>query len=255
MYSNVALLVTHFNRSKSLERQFKTFKDLNIEFGEIIVSDDASEEEHIKVLEELKQDYDFKLVKAKQNGGLGNNLNKGQDNVTLPYTLYVQEDFIPQEAFKPAFENALVFMNSDEELDLVRFHSFGKYPYLKPYKSGFSMMDFSLFKKGYRKFYKYNDHPHLRRSNFFQKFGRYAEDCNPEQSEYRMVMSFLKNKGKSLFYDEHKSLFHHGNTNEEPSTMLNDRTNWKRSDNSVIAFLRNIYRNLKFNYDYFFLKP
>ena len=37
-------------------------------------------------------------------------------------------------------------------------------------------MKFKIWYPGYKKFYAYSDHPHLRRSNFLEKFGRYSEN-------------------------------------------------------------------------------
>jgi len=77
-FDAVSLLITHYNRSASLERLLKTFAEQNIFFGEIIVSDDGSKPEYQTHLEELKKQYQFTLVTTPVNKGLGNNLNKGQ---------------------------------------------------------------------------------------------------------------------------------------------------------------------------------
>jgi hypothetical protein len=113
-------------------------------------------------------------------------------------------------------------------------------------------MQFTFLQKGYGKFYQYSDHPHLKRSDFFEKFGRYAEGLDPEKTEYKMVIKFIQKKGLGLFYNEHQVLFNHGNSETEPSTMENERKNWRRSDNYFISIVRNLYRFFKFNRDYLF---
>ncbi|MBO3273520.1 glycosyltransferase, partial [Hymenobacter defluvii] len=102
----VTLLITHYNRSKSLERLLGAFKALGVMFGDIIVSDDNSKGLHVQAIEHLQTRYSFKLITAPVNRGLGNNLNKGQDAVATPYTLYVQEDFVPTHKFLSGFEEA-----------------------------------------------------------------------------------------------------------------------------------------------------
>src|SRR5690349_1030002 len=102
-FPEVSLLVTHYNRSRSLERLLKRYKELNCVFGEIIVSDDGSKPEHLDYINSLKSNYTFTLVTTEKNKGLGNNINKGQDAVTKPFTLYVQEDFDPTAAFPGRF--------------------------------------------------------------------------------------------------------------------------------------------------------
>ncbi len=248
-FPGVTLLVTVYNRSSSLERLLANFRDLGCHFDDIVVSDDGSKAEHVNRIKELHSSYSFRLITAPKNSGLGNNINKGQDAITTPYTLYVQEDFVPLETFPPKLMEAVKFMNERPDLDMVRFYAYFKYPYLTPVKDGFSEMRFRIWYPGYKKFYLYSDHPHLRRSDFLKKFGRYPEGVNVEKSEYGMMMSFIKNKGKALFFDEHKSLLDQVNSSTEPSTFK--RNYWRESGNPVITFARHMFRHLKFNYNYF----
>jgi glycosyltransferase involved in cell wall biosynthesis len=248
VFDDITLLVTHYNRSTSLERLLKNFSDLGCSFGDIVVSDDGSKQEHIDYINGLKGTYRFNLVTTPKNKGLGNNINKGQDAVKTPYTLYVQEDFVPQAIFPENLVLAQRFMQERKELDFVRFYAYFKYPFLKPYKNGFSDMVFSLWNPGYKKFYYYSDHPHLRRSNFFERFGRYPEGLKVEVTEYRMMMSVLKNKGKALFYEDYTGLFDQINSSLEPSTVK--RNFWRETENPLISLSRHLYRHLKFNYDY-----
>ncbi len=247
-YNEVALMVTHYNRSQSLERLLKSFEDLDMLFGEVVVSDDGSQPEHISYMRELQKTYSFNLVTTPKNKGLGNNLNKGQNAVTKPLTLYVQEDFVPQPIFKEKFEFSLKKMEQQPSLDLVRYYSYFKYPYLEPVGKGFSKMDFGFWKKGYKKFYLYSDHPHLRRSTFFNRFGEYPEGIIGDKTEYQMMMSLLVNKAEALYFDEHKSLFHQVNSEDEPSTM--DRSSVRFSKNLGITLVRHLYRHIRFNYNY-----
>src|SRR5690554_3943450 len=98
-FPQISLLITHFNRSRSLENLLRAFQSLDLVFGQIVVSDDGSRKEHLEFLEELQFAYSFTLLKASENKGLGNNINKGQETITTPYTLYVQEDFEPTSFF------------------------------------------------------------------------------------------------------------------------------------------------------------
>jgi hypothetical protein len=63
-------------------------------------------------------------------------------------------------------------------------------------------------------------------------------------------MSFLKHKGKAIYYDAYQSLFFQENSAEEPSTM--QRNMFRESNNPFIYVAREIYRHLKFNRDYLF---
>jgi len=183
---------------------------------------------------------------------LGNNINKGQDAVTTAYTLYVQEDFDPMPAFAGHFADGLTIIDKRKDIDLVRFYAYTNYPYLQPVGNGFSLMLFAIWKPGYRKFYAYSDHPHLRRSNFLQKFGRYAEGKKVEKTEYMMMMSFLRKKGKAVIYKNIHELFEQKNSPAEPSTVR--RNFFRESQGWIITGMRHLYRHLKFNFDYFFGK-
>ncbi|MES2647838.1 MAG: glycosyltransferase [Bacteroidota bacterium] len=253
-FGGVTLLVTHYNRSSSLERLLQTFQKQDCTFDEIVVSDDGSKPEQVNALVNMAPLYNYRLITTPVNKGLGNNINKGQDAVKTPLTLYVQEDFVPYEIFTVKLQQAVNYMANRSEIDMVRFYAYFLYPFLKPLDHGFSEMKFSASPLywGYRKFYMYSDHPHLRRSNFLSKFGRYPEGIKGDATEYRMMMSFLKHKGKAIFYNDFKGLFDQVNSSSEPSTMK--RESWRESGNPFTTAIRNVYRHLKFNYDFHFLK-
>lgn len=246
-FLEITLLITHYNRSKSLERLLETMVKLNCYFFDIIVSDDGSKDEHLSYLRDLKKTYKFTLVTTDINKGLGNNINKGQDAVKSPYTLYIQEDFIPQDLFPEKLRDAFSYMENDPKLDMARFYAYVKYPNLVDIGNGFATMVFNPYTLDYQKFYYYSDHPHLRRSAFFDKFGRYREGVKSDYTEYCMMMSVLKNKGKSIYYTNFKDLFLQENSSAEPSTVK--REFWRQNDNPVLRVVRDIYRYTKFNYN------
>ncbi|MCX2484231.1 glycosyltransferase family 2 protein [Pedobacter sp. MR2016-24] len=254
-FPDVSLLITHYNRSESLDNLLSSFKKLNCEFGEIVVSDDGSKPAYLEKLKELEIKYNFKLVTTPVNKGLGNNINKGQDAVTCKYTLYVQEDFEPKSSFPDRFSEAVKFMDDDSKLDLVRFYAYAPYAYLEPFNEFYSSMRKNNYGIKYKKIYFYSDHPHLRRSDFFNKFGRYPEGIKGDLTEYKMCISFLQNDIKGLFYTDYKGLFDQINSAAEPSTMTNTRSNWRQGEGSLIGIIRNVYRQLKYNYDIHTMKP
>jgi len=250
-FKSVTLLITHYNRCKSLERLLKAFKELNCYFDDIVISDDGSEKSQLQYIEKLQQDYTFRLITTPVNKGLGNNINKGQDSVHTEYTLYIQEDFVPKATFPEHFTDALQIMQQDKKWDMVTLYSYSPYPYMKPYKLGFSEKVFHLapWYTNNLKFYLYGDHPHLRRSTFLKDFGRYPEGLNGDQTEMQMSFAFIKNKGRCLFYDDHYGLLTQENSAEEPSTAT-FRKSW-RSGNSVpfiaAKWLYAKYKFLKLN--------
>lgn len=254
LFNDITLLITHYNRSHSLEKLLKSFLSFDVSFAEIVVSDDGSKIEHLNHLNVLQQQFNFTLVTTPTNKGLGNNINKGQDAVKTKYTLYIQEDFVPKFKLIEKLKTANQFLEEDAELDFVRFYAYTRFPSLKPFRDGFSLMEFNHYKfwETVRKFYVYSDHPHLRRSTFLQKFGRYTEWTKPDRTEYNMMMQVLSVGAKAYFYEDYKALIDQENSETEPSTVK--RNFWRENQNFVIVLNRHIYRFLRFNFELIIFK-
>jgi glycosyltransferase involved in cell wall biosynthesis len=255
-FDEITLLVTHYNRSLSLERLLKSFEDRQIRFNEIVVSDDGSQSEHLNRLNQLKEKFGFSLICADKNRGLANNINKGQRAVSSTYTLYIQEDFIPTEQFYQRLTDGLELMKENLQIDLVRFYAYHRHPYLKPVKYGFSEMEFHFWHPGFWQFFCYSDHPHLRRSDFLQKFGDYHEGISSDRAEFRMAISFLQKKGKAIIHENFRDIFIQENSAQEPSQVSRKqfRKYLQLTNSFLIKFIRMLYRNIKFRVDYIFLK-
>ena len=240
-FDRVTLLITHYNRSKSLEHLLKRCAEEELSFEEVVISDDGSKPEHLNYIQQLQTEYGFRLITTPVNKGLGNNINKGQDAVKTSYTLYVQEDFEPTAAFASNFGNAIKLMDA-EDWDIIRFYTFpwAPFPYLKPYKYNYALMLFkpTLWHLNHLKFRLYSDHPHLRRSNFLEKFGRYLEGQRGDPTEYNMCMQFILKGGKALMF-KGPDLFLHEHGSIEPNTMV--RSKWKLSNSLFIRLLRSVY--------------
>ena len=253
-FDEITLLVTHYNRSVSLERLLKSFEEKNIHFNEIVVSDDCSKSEHLNNLELFKDRYGITLVLTDKNKGLANNINKGQRAVKSPFTLYVQEDFIPTERFCQSLIDGFNLIKENPEIDLVRFYAYRKHPFLKPLKNEFSEMKFHFWRPNTYQFNCYSDHPHLRRSSFLEKFGDYKEGIKSDRAEFKMVISFLQHKGKALIHNDIKDIFIQENDAQEPSQVARKKIKkyLQLSDSIFIKIVRSVYRNIKFRAEYLF---
>ncbi|WP_028297291.1 glycosyltransferase family 2 protein [Olivibacter sitiensis] len=255
-FPEVALLITHYNRPKSLSRLLQLFVNYGISFGEIIVSDDHSDPGNLAELLRLQKTFQYQLITSEVNRGLADNINKGQRAVSLPYTLYIQEDFVPKVDFATNFRDGLSCMIADDSIDIIRYYGYFPYPYTKVYDGSFLEMRFKWYYYGYMKFYQYSDMPHLRKSSFLEKFGLYTAGNNSDATEYAMCLSFLKKKGRGLIYKKINSNFDHANNDEEPSTA-DFRSSWKTSSNVFVRSLRWLYLQLKtckFHWDYISMK-
>lgn len=246
-FTNITLLVTHYNRSGSLENLLENLREVGCVFNRIVISDDGSDSSHLAKLERLTEEYQFEVVKTETNKGLGNNINKGQDTVTSPLTLYIQEDFEPTTKFPVELQKAEKLLSLYPDVDYIRFYAYFQYPYLRPFTADFSEMHIPSTATNYSKIYMYSDHPHLRRTSFFQKFGRYEEGCKGDRTEYKMCISFIRKKGRALESKYFRDLFVQRNSEVEPSTM--SRSSWRNSNAIAIKILRYFYRQVKYNID------
>ncbi len=253
VFEHVSLLVTHYNRSNSLEKLLSSLEREGCYFGEIVVSDDCSKPEHIAKLEVLRDRFHFTLITANRNGGLAANINKGQAAIKTAYTLYVQEDFIALPGCLEHLRNGMTLMAENPDYDFVRFYAYDKYPFLQPHKFGFSTMHFKFWSLSFGKFNFYSDHPHIRRNSFTAKFGGYKEGISGDKTEFAMMMSVLRKGGKSFFFNGYKSVFEQENTAMEPSTM--SRGYFRNSGNFLVAMVRVIYRFVNYNFGYLFGRP
>lgn len=254
-FDDVTLLITHFNRSESLRRLLETLSKCKVSFSEIIVSDGGSRIEHLGRVVEMQKELSFTLLTTETNKGLGNSINVGQDAARTPYILYIQEDFVPKFALIEAIKNGLAIMQQDNSWDIVRFYAFpwAPFPYLKPYKQGFSELIFTLapWYLNHNKFYAYSDHPHLKRRSFPEKFGRYVETLNGDVTEMSMCRSFLKNGGKALYFTDFKSLFEHSNSNLEPGLIRpQNKKNKRYADIAPLYWVYLKYKVLKETFRY-----
>jgi glycosyltransferase involved in cell wall biosynthesis len=245
-FEEVALLITVYNRSASLKRLLETFDQLGVSFGEVVVSDDGSKAIHLDEMRALQQRFKFKLVTVEKNQGLGHNINKGQDAVSKMLTAYIQEDFVPSEHFGQCFSEALEIMKAEQDIDVIRFYGYFRYPYTKPYNSLFSELVFKpqLWYSNHLKFYLYSDHPHLRRSNFLSKFGRYPEGISGDLTELNMSLSFIKAHGRALVMNDLTFMIDQKNSPNEPTTM--EREDWKTKKSLPIRLLRAMYLKYRF---------
>lgn len=243
-FRDVTLFITHYNRSRSLDRLLRSLARLNCTFDDTVVSDDASRPEEMAEVLRLQEAYKFRLVTTPQNRGYGNCINKGMAVITTPYTLYLQEDFVPFDIFPQHFADALGIMNEDKSVDYIRFWAIEDMKFnLKPYGRGFSEMIYNFWNPSHKKFYQFSDTPNIRRSTFTEKFGKYREGVYGDITDYYMAISFLHNKGKGLFFDKYDTLFSHDD--HEEGSRIRPLINWRQNTNIVIRAMRFVFLRYK----------
>ena len=72
----VSIVVPSYNHEKYIERCITSIYEQDYKYFELIVIDDGSTDESVKVLEKLKNKYDFYL-ECNENQGLAKTFNRG----------------------------------------------------------------------------------------------------------------------------------------------------------------------------------
>ena len=67
IFTGVTLFITHYNRSNSLGRLLKSFKQLDCFFEDIVVSDDGSSVANQENLIQLQLEFPFRIIGTLNN--------------------------------------------------------------------------------------------------------------------------------------------------------------------------------------------
>jgi hypothetical protein len=176
---DVSVLFITYNRSDLLEitysaiRERMEFVNLRVEF---IVSDDASDVEHITLIQSLPFD---KHVLAAANGGLGKNCNKGNAAAAGRYILQIQDDceFVGNRTL---FSRAFEILQTNHDVGIVQLtdQTPGVDHEVRCLADGTRYLVFKndlIPQKRDCGARPYSDQPHLKRMLFCEDIGPYRE--------------------------------------------------------------------------------
>lgn len=189
----LSILITHYNRVSALMECVKALREFDFEMPyEIVVSDDGSEPQNIKIIEGLDIDI---LVTAPKNQGLAANINKGIKSCSGDYMLYVQEDFFMGKDFKNVFLEGCHLLK-DDKLDMVRYRANYKFNHLMPCSDRIFLIPKFSFRNFNINTFRYSDHPFLTTLNFFEKFGYYLENTSVGYGETEYAIRIMNSKAR-----------------------------------------------------------
>jgi len=179
----VSVVLISYNRVQYLRRSLEAFRDCctypNLEF---ILSDDGSTPEQQALMRRLPFDT---FVMATKNEGMGANQNKGIRAARGQFIFHLQDDFVCQKRCDFIQESLEVF----HEVPEIGYIRYGDVSHLKCYKplttsSGLRVRSFD-WQQDDPEFgiYVYSDRPHLKRREFHETMGWYAEGLPVGQTE------------------------------------------------------------------------
>lgn len=188
----ISFLITHYNRPIDLLKCLGAIKNLKVLDSEIVVCDDASQEEHLKLIQGYEID---RLVFSKMNQGLAANINKGIEACQGEYIVYCQEDFLLDPSISSILPEYLDLLKK-EKVDMIRLTSNSPFNRLIPLTATVSLIPKFSFRNFLQNYYQYSDHPFVTRKFFYHKYGNYLEHTSGRYGETEYAIRILKSNAK-----------------------------------------------------------
>ncbi|NNC50927.1 MAG: glycosyltransferase family 2 protein [Flaviramulus sp.] len=175
----ISILITHYNRPTDLLQCVKAVHKANIANYEVVVSDDGSTIENIKIIETYNID---KLILSDVNNGLAANINKGLKACTGQYVIYCQEDFMIKPEINDIMSECINLLKS-KKADLIRFSSYFQFNKLIWLTETISIIPKFSFYNFTQNYYRYSDHPFITKRSFYETYGYYLENTSGRYGE------------------------------------------------------------------------
>jgi glycosyltransferase involved in cell wall biosynthesis len=193
----ISVLMTSYNRPQFLTQCVEALRSaLDQTQYELIISDDCSEPQHLKLIEAVKPDV---LLTNTQRRGMGANLNRAIQAARGDYHLILQDDFRARCALNLRVAEAVMLLDVEPDTDTVRLGSPMDSRRFYPEHHGvdtraFIMVNFVEERRGQivrvtakqgaeDHSFVYSDNPHIRRATFLDKFGWYPEGLSMSDTE------------------------------------------------------------------------
>ncbi|MDO7172711.1 glycosyltransferase family 2 protein [Mariniflexile sp. AS56] len=188
----ISILITHYNRPIDLLQCIQAIRDAHFENVEIVVSDDGSEMDTVKLIQSYGIDT---LVLSDVNKGLASNINKGLKACKGEYVIYCQEDFKLNLQINTVLPECIELLNA-KLVDIVRFTSNFKFNKLIKLTEAVSLIPRFSFKNFKQNYYRYSDHPFITKRQFYNEFGYYLEGTSGRYGETEYSIRICNSKAK-----------------------------------------------------------
>ena len=203
----VSVVLVSYKRLELLQRTLEAFQDCctypNLEF---VLSDDGSPPRQQALMRRLPFD---RFAMANKNQGMGANQNKGIRAARGQFIFHLQDDFVCRKRCD-FIQESLEVLREVPEIGIIRY---GEVWALNRYRvvttsSGLKVRSFD-WQQDDPKYglYVYSDHPHLKRREFHETLGWYAEGLPVGKTEDEFCRRFLAAKRWRLGYIEGYDLF------------------------------------------------
>lgn len=117
---NLSIIIPVYNTEKYLKRCLDSVIKAKIEETEIIIIDDGSKDNSLKIIKEYSNKYEFIRYISKKNEGLAATKNLGIKEAKGNYISFIDSDDTINENF---YKDALEFMNKDYDMIIYDFNN------------------------------------------------------------------------------------------------------------------------------------
>ena len=188
----VSFLITHYNRPSDLLKCVEAIKRINLDSYEIVVSDDCSSADNIKLFQNVDVD---KIIYTEKNQGLASNINKGLKACQGKYIIYCQEDFL----LNPEIINVLqecVELLDEGKADMVRFRANYEFKKLIRLTKNVNLIPKFSFRNILVNSFQYSDNPFITTKEFFRRYGYYMDGTSGDFGETEYATRIFKSNAK-----------------------------------------------------------
>lgn len=188
----ISFLITHYNRPLDLAKCIEGINSLEVSNYEIVVSDDCSDDDYVKLLQGFTID---KLILSNTNQGLAANINKGIEACQGEYIVYCQEDFILNSEISAILPECFELLNS-QRADMIRLRSDYKFYKLRKLTRNIFLIPKFSFRNFLVNAYQYSDHPFITTRAFYDRYGYYLENTSGDYGETEYAIRVFKSEAK-----------------------------------------------------------
>ena len=229
----ISFLITHYNRPSDLLTCIDAIKNLDITNSQVVVSDDASTIENLKIIKKYPIDT---LILSKTNNGLAANINKGLAACDGQYIIYCQEDFVLHSSIKNILTECIKVLESGKA-DLIRFTANFKFKKLINLTENIALIPKFSIANFMQNYYQYSDHPFITKKSFYDSFGYYLENTSGRYGETEYAIRICNSKAKIAITKNYIASNIIGSTSVLLNEMNVKQNNYKLNK-SIIKFLR-----------------
>lgn len=104
---SISCIITNYNHDKYIKNTIKIVFEQSVKFDQVIIIDDGSNDNSLKILKLLNKKYKFKLIKNKKNLGINVSFNKALRHIKTKFLFTMAMDDIYSKNLVKYFKSSM----------------------------------------------------------------------------------------------------------------------------------------------------